>query len=158
MKLYKYISFKKEYWNQPLIEKRLYFSSINELRQTNDNDEFNYSWNSSSYFFSNSSKPLEDAYDRLFSSARILCFADCHSKRCWEIFCQDGGVCYEFTEGYSSKVDDLTSGRITYSDEKILNAPEYMIKHVKDLRIKDLISREKSKLQTRDLAEVVIWL
>lgn len=158
MKLYKYINFENKYWDQPLLEDRLYFSSIYELRSRNDRDEFNYSWDYNSYFFKKFSQPLKESYDRLFSAARILCLSQNLSKKCWDEFCPNGGVCYEFSDGNTSKVGDLTSSRVIYLDEKNYNAPDFIVKSVSNPRIRFLLSKKEEAITTPELAELANWL
>jgi hypothetical protein len=143
MTLYKYIDFSNPYWAEPWLEKKLYFSSPSQLRNVNDQEEFNHEWTSSSYFFTKYSKDLSDPYDKLFSVSRVLCLSQSLNKRCWDTFCSSGqgGVCYEFDYDETEKRQDITSGSIVYSNTKTLNVPAYIINQLTDEKIRTLLSK-----------------
>lgn len=159
MNLYKYIGFDKDYWSGPLLERRLYFSNLNQVRDINDKRELDHEWQSESYFFSQYGQLLQDSYARLFNPARLLCLGKALNRKCWARFCStpDGGVCYEFSFSEQKKAKDLTSGHVEYAKTKNHNVPSFIIKNVTNQRIRDLLLRTVRPANT-EMRELLIWL
>lgn len=158
VKLFKYIDFKNKYWDQPLRENSLFFSSINEVRGVNDQDEFNHKWDFPSYFFRNKGHFLSESYDRLFSNSRVLCLSKNLDRTCWETFCKTGeGICYEFIYDESKKAKDITCGQIVYDNKKILNVPEYVLGRINNFELRDLLTQERV-FSKPELAKMIYWL
>ena len=157
MKLYKYIKFEKNnYWSEPLKNRTLFFAPVEKLRGVNDSNEFNFDWTTLSYFFINDAMDLPPLYADLFKKARILCLSEHLKKSCWDQFCKDGGVCYEFEFNTELSVD-INHGQVKYVDDKIYNVPDFIIKNVSCDRIKTLL-RCKIKHTREEKFELLKWL
>lgn len=155
MNLYKYIDFNSPYWDYPLKETRLHFSTVEELRTVNDQEEFNHSWNHTSLFFNQYGSHFSDSYTKLLLNSRILCLGKNLNKTCWDTFVPSGsGVCYEFS--YKKNGGDVTSDHITYNDSKILNVPSYILESITDGAIENIL-RRTDKLSPQDLASTLDW-
>lgn len=77
MKLYKYISFAKSHWKEPLETGKLYFPTLEELKRANDPAEFSHHWETDSHFF-NTTKTVKNLYgifwkNSKFSKAELSC-------------------------------------------------------------------------------------
>jgi len=131
-RFFKYIGFKNklghdvDYWLQPLKDETLYFSKKEELQNGNDPDEFMHTFEHRSVFFNKYlTTSIKPAYDRLFSNCRVLCVSKHFDKRCWEHYCEKGGVCLEFS---MENIDhDVSHRPVVYDEKKIHSVTWYMI-------------------------------
>lgn len=138
MFLYKYIDFQSDHWNYPIINRKLHFSSIDELKNVNDNEEFEHRWESPSRFFTEHSSNFSESYDRLLSNSRILCLGKNLNASCWNTFIKSGkGICYEFK--YKKNGGDVTSDHVVYCDKKAFNVPEYIVRNLSGTELGDLL-------------------
>lgn len=152
MKLYKYISFLNEHWAMPLIEQSLYFSTIRELRNPNDPQEFRHQWRYNSAFFRDYSKHFSDSYNRLFSKTRVLCLSSKLSSYCWQEFTKSKGLCYEFEFDLLQKSTDLTSGNVEYGEKEYI-VPVFLLNKISDPKLRKLL-KKKIYLPKGDLAYI----
>lgn len=144
-KLYKYFSFDpNDYWSLPLTG-RLFFAKVEELRKSNDPEEFFYTMQHESSFFA-PAQEIPTAFDSLFSNARVLCLGKRKSNRCWLEFCKGNGVCYEFSFRQKMVSLDLTTSSTRYVAKKITNVPEYIIDNVTNHSLRNTL--KKSSRQT----------
>jgi hypothetical protein len=127
--IFKYIklSQKENYWSFPLENGSLYFPSIPELREVNDETEFDHSWDVKSlYFKATDFKQMKKSYDNLFSNTRVLCLSKSFSQKIWDEFIKGGeGICYEFE--LLNKNHEITSGDVIYDDNKVTNIEEFIL-------------------------------
>ena len=157
MKLYRYIGFDKPWWNQPLLEGQLYFSSIEELRKANDLEEFDHRWNTSSIFFAKHGHVIESAYKSLFAKARILCMAKQFGRTLWKEFCPKGGVCYEFDFIKETKSRVITSSDVRHAKCKDHNVPNFVTHNCRQAYLRRLLAK-RSALSRSDLEILNKWL
>lgn len=155
-KLYKYYAFDENgYWKLPL-EGRLFFASVEELRKPNDATEFYYSMEHPSSYFQ-MMQEIPRMFDELFSQTRILCLGKKLNPECWDRFCSNGGICYEFSFDETSIATDLTPRDVVYVDSKEYNVPNYIIERTPAGQLKVAIS--KSEIQSIEDAPVIYdWL
>lgn len=154
MKLYKYIGFDKGYWSQPLLEKKLYFSSVVDMRTVNDENEFDHSWDTDSSFFNYISDTFIKTYNEITTRTRTLCLSQELTSDCWKIFCPNGGICYEFDYEGNRKKSDITSDAVEYAATKSHNVPSYVINSVKHPFAKELLTKS-SLLSSADKVKII---
>ncbi len=157
MFLYKCIPFSKSYWNYILREETIRFSSIPELWQSNDKEEFDHRWESTSQFFSIVSGDFRPSYESLFSSTVILSLSLSGNSRCWQEFCPEGGVRYEFEFDESIlKKTDINFNKVTYDKSKLFNLFEYIKRFESNLKINKLLEKQKG-LNYEELSILKSW-
>lgn len=148
--LYKFISFDHSYWNQPLTDSTLFFSTISDLRKPNDKLEFHYEWKYDSAFFYKFKDDLLKCYDQLFEHTRILCVARKMNLKLWREYCgKNGGICFQFE--YLNVDNGIESRRVEYCRSKEHRIPNYLLKKVKPelrrlLKVKYFSSEDSIKL------------
>lgn len=158
MNLYKYIDFESPHWDFPLRENKLHFSSVDELRTVNDQEEFNHQWNHSPYFFTRYGCHFSESYNRLFSNSRILCMGKNLNQTCWNTFIHSGaGVCYDFSYEEDQKERDINCGNIVYDSSKKLNVPSYILSEVDGSNIRDLLGK-REELNRNELIKIHAWI
>lgn len=156
MNLYKYIDSQNPYWAFPLRERRLHFSTAEELRTVNDQEELNHTWHHRSNFFTRFGHHFSDSYNRLFSNSRILCLGKNLNRTCWNTFIQSGqGVCYEFE--FRPNGNDVTSNHIEYNDSKELNVPSYILRELGNSSICGLLG-QTGEIQNHELRSILSWM
>lgn len=137
----------------------MYFATIDQLRTVNDREEFNYSWESTSYFFSNEFSPIIESYDRLFSQARILCLGTQLSRKCWARFCENNrGICYQFSF-VENRNTDVSSREVEYAHRKEFNLPQYILQRIEELypMFFQLLAKE-TELSREERIALLQWL
>ena len=129
MKLYKYIGFQSEHVLDPAKSNSLYFSTSDDLKKTNDPQEFAISWYSQSHFWRAYGSHPEKGYAEVFSQVRVLCLSKSLNKECWNEYCgRQGGVAYEFDYRSSNRDTRIDGESIRYTTTKLLNVPEAIAK------------------------------
>jgi hypothetical protein len=158
MKLFKYIStFENDHWLQPLIDQSLYFSSIEQLRNPNDQMEFVHEWETNSYFFNNFGSDMHKYYEQLLNLTRVLCLSRGLTKKSWNQFCGRDGVCYEFWFDQSKAAQDVHNNHVVYDKTKIHNVPKFLIGHLNDREIVAIVKSEASP-STLELTKLLNWM
>src|SRR5581483_11226633 len=96
MNVYKCIPFSASYWPYVVKEQKIRFAKIPELWAGNDKVEFDHRWDANSQFFKRYSNKLRPYFEDLFSKAAVLSLGKSPNEKCWNEYCQNGGVRYEF--------------------------------------------------------------
>ena len=142
---------------QPMTMGSIYFASLNQLRTGNDKAEFKYSLHTDSYVFRNFESIMRGHYEKLFDRTMVLCMAKSLNAVCWEQYCPKGGICYEFEFNDAACARDVTRRDVTYADNKVFNAPYYLIKSVLDRQLQRILQMRSKPLRA-DLVRVYQWL
>jgi hypothetical protein len=94
----------------------------------------------------------------LFSKTVVLSLGKSPNRRCWDEYCKDGGVRYEFEYDESHfTASEVNCGDVVYDDNKTFNLPQYLIEHEPVARIQKLLQAE-SGLGWSDWACLLLWL
>lgn len=160
-RLYKCISFTKEYWAYIAKEGTIRFASIPELWQGNDAEEFKHVWDSNSRVFTTMRHHLEPIYDKLFSKAAVLCLSKTPNKRSWEEFCLEGGVRYEFEYDESHKKNsEVLCNDVVYSDQKEFRLSNFLLARITDPKIIEIlkVATNLYNLPTPDKYYFMAWM
>jgi hypothetical protein len=128
MKLYKCISFEKEYWPYVVLENKLRFATSLELLKGNDKEEFEHRWDSESPCFQYLAQEIQPHYNKLYENSVTLSLGMSPNEKCWNEYCPNGGVRYEFEYEPNHFVEsDVYSKRVEYDDHKDFNLCHYML-------------------------------
>jgi hypothetical protein len=155
--LYKYIGFHRTFWTEPAVDRTLYFSTIDELRSGNDEDEFKYSFHSHGHFFVRyMNGEMKRVYEKLMAMARVLCLSKHLDRQLWNEYCGvNGGVCYEFE--VTDLVHDVNNDHVSYADNKCINVPDFFVNETSDVHMPRLLTKTK-KFSKNELAYIHKWL
>ncbi len=144
MRLYKYFSFNNsDHWAYPAKTRKLYFANPCELRSVNDL-EFDHQWDHPAWFFAPTSivtQELKNSYDKIFNDARTLCLSRKSPSSGWDVFCPDGGVCYEFEYDENAERFGVVRRPVTYSKNLKKNVPNYFLEQMSDSGARAILSK-----------------
>lgn len=160
-KLYKCISSVEDYRYYILKEKQIRFARVDELPGRNDEMEFNRLWDSDSWVFNLLRKDFEDGYNRHFRNTAVLCLNKTPNRECWDEYCKQGGIRYEFSYD-SSHIDSsgVYSGHVIYDNNKEHNSNLFLYLYEKELlpRIKFLLKQKTFPGREEDRKKINAWI
>lgn len=143
VKLYKCIPFTSEYWQYIANEKQIRFATIPELISGNDKLEFDHRWDSSSPAFQRLSAECKERYNGVYNKVVTACFGQSPNKECWDHYCGNGGVRYEF-EFDPTFESGVSRSPVTYDDLKTFNLHSFLLRQDLDPRVRSLFESTSS--------------